>query len=120
MSIDTNKRSAIEFRNLMDAFPDFSLGTLPAIPEGWEDTSWKNDACPSFGVANLRIFIDYADPKQRELGPDTNRFLICGEDGDLILATDDWNEVLQRIGELTCEHHRDTGRGVCAHCGKVL
>ena len=32
-------------------------------------------------------------------------------------ATDSLRELAR---ELACTNHRDTGRGICAHCGKVL
>lgn len=51
-------------------FPDFDQATLPTIPAGFEDTSWHNDACPSFQHEGLglHLFIDYADPDDREMG----------------------------------------------------
>lgn len=78
-------------------FPDFAPETMPAIPAGFIDDSWHNDACPSFfhpGL-RLRIFIDYAEAAERELeGP---RFCL-GRDDDpegtiAVLMTDDWSEI---------------------------
>lgn len=84
-------------------FPDFKPAEMPDIPEGWEDQSWHNDTCPSFLANGLRVFIDYADPAQREL-PDTPRFSVSREPTeaenythDAELQTDDWSEVLRFV-----------------------
>jgi hypothetical protein len=58
-------------------FPDFAPETMPALPEGWADTSWRNDQCPSFerivpGTV-IRLFINYADVTLREF-EDGRRF----------------------------------------------
>ena len=36
------------------------------IPENWEDLSYNNDACPSFGYKGFQIFVNHKDPKQRD------------------------------------------------------
>lgn len=86
-------------------FPDFELDV--AIPEGFEDVSWVNDACPSFLHKELDVilYIDYADPSKRE-HEDTLRFgLITTEDGmhtenrEDLAHTDDFAEVLAKIEE---------------------
>lgn len=83
-------------------FPRFHAADMPALPAGFEDTSWHNDACPSIQSKALRlsIYIDYADPKERELGEDTNRFIVLPLDADgcytgdqPLVATDDWADV---------------------------
>lgn len=42
------------------------------LPEGWVDTSWHNDVCPSFekliGDMRYRIWCDFKDPELREVG----------------------------------------------------
>jgi hypothetical protein len=89
--------------------PEFDLATLPAIPENWEDTSWHNDTCPSWQAPNgLRIFVDYADPEQREI-PECERFSVHHDtDGgvDIIAFGDDWSEILLAVasfeGRVTC------------------
>ena len=40
-------------------------------PHGWENSSWKNDTCPSLQKEELhgnvcRIFVDYVNPDMRE------------------------------------------------------
>tara|TARA_R100001463_G_scaffold119420_2_gene175266 strand:+ start:92 stop:388 length:297 start_codon:yes stop_codon:yes gene_type:complete len=69
------------------------------MPEGWEDISYGNDACPSWSVNGWQIFIDHPDPKQRETGPDEIRFTVQLEenygDGQLPdLQTNEWTSVL--------------------------
>lgn len=51
-----------------DEFPNFDAGdeceTLLAA--GFEDLSWGNDACPSFGLADTVTWVDYRDPQLRK------------------------------------------------------
>lgn len=80
-------------------FPDFPESDMPALPEGFSDTSWHNDACPSYESPSFRIMIDYADPTQRALGTGS-RFIVMetdDESGNAVLETDDWSEVLETI-----------------------
>jgi hypothetical protein len=74
------------------AFPDYDPATLPPIPSGWRDVSYKNDACPSWLANGLHVFIDYADPDAREIAG--TRFHVLDEEGDALLSTDAWPEVL--------------------------
>lgn len=82
--------------------PNFDQSTLPAdMPAGFDDSTWCNDTCPSFinEAAGLVIFIDYANPEDREF-PETPRFSLGiwddGSTGENIIATDDWSE-FQRV-----------------------
>ncbi len=84
-------------------FPDFDPATMPAIPRGFDDVSWHNDACPSFQneASGLIIFIDYADKSLSEL-PSVPRFSLSEidpeEEGDTgIAASDDWSEIQAHI-----------------------
>jgi hypothetical protein len=49
------------------------------LPDGWVDTSWHNDVCPSFekvfGDTTFRLWCDFKDPEQREVGG--LRFTVC-------------------------------------------
>jgi len=59
-----------------DEFPDFDPTTLPAIPPTWTDTSWHNDACPSFFTeTGFTVFVDYQKAASRE-HPETKRFTV--------------------------------------------
>lgn len=84
-------------------FPDFPAEDMPAVPEGFTDESWHNDACPVLGNEDtgLYIWIEYSDDNMRENGPDGGRFILehRDEDGDptTIIETDEWQEVLDAI-----------------------
>ena len=85
---------------LVREFPDYDVTTLPVIPEGFVDSSWHNDACPSFTKGNLQLFVDYADPAMRETeygGKDSPRFVLIQEDAEPLVVTDNWSEVLAAI-----------------------
>jgi len=81
------------------AFKDFNPVTLPAIPAGFVDSSWKNDICPSFSneALNLKIWVDFEDTALREFA-DGTRFHVTDLDGCTSgvndLDTDSWDEVL--------------------------
>lgn len=102
-------RSAIFSRaeslpNYRRHFPDFAPATLPAIPDGWKDVSWRNDSCPSFEAGHVHVFVNYADPAERELSEGGRFFaLACTDsqgyhDGGL-LDTDDWSAMLTFVAE---------------------
>ena len=83
-------------------FPDFPAADMPAIPAGWTDQSWHNDACPSFNTGSgMVVFIDFADPTLKEF-EDTKRFTVHSDpekadSNDVLFETDDWAEVLAFI-----------------------
>ena len=58
---------------------------------GFEDTSWHNDACPSFTCDVFVLWVDFKDPDERER-PEQPRYAITDEDRE-VLATDDWADV---------------------------
>lgn len=93
------------------AFPDFPASDLPAIPAAWLDTSWHNDACPSFEVISagpgdatapfgrIRVWVNYAASDRREFTGQP-RFAVAAEGVDSLdlLQTDDWQSVLDYCG----------------------
>jgi hypothetical protein len=91
------------YQLLQAEFPHYDVGTLPALPTGFVDSSWHNDACPSFTNEERRIqvFVDYADPMERECGPEACRFSLftLDEHGDTayISNTNQWGEMLALI-----------------------
>jgi hypothetical protein len=109
-------------------FPDYPESDMPQLPEGFEDTSWHNDACPSYSNADCTIWIDYVDPTKREHNATYPRFNVqpmrdgIEITGDGGLMTDSWDEVLSYIARQVQDkcQHRDSGRGVCIDCGKFL
>jgi hypothetical protein len=79
-----------------------------SLPEGWIDTSWHNDICPSFervyGDTTFRLWCDFRDPELRELGG--QRFTVCtylNEDelSESIGQFDTMAEALALINEVT-------------------
>jgi hypothetical protein len=103
------------------AFPEFVLDV--AIPEGWQDTSWRNDTCPSWQKemadrTTLKVFVDYADPARREV-KGLRRFHVqeIDEDDDIgeCFSTDYWKRVLEYFGDTESQKRRDEiariGRG---------
>lgn len=99
-----------------EQFPDFPPDTMPPIPDGWTDISWRNDACPSFLInPSLAVYIDFADPERSEFpewreSGDLMRFSLHPmDDGQHIsggsvepgqpapFQTDSWDELLAEI-----------------------
>lgn len=97
-------------------FPDYPAADMPALPPSLADSSWRNEACPSFidEAANVQLFVDYADPQAREFPPpefDSKRYTLhwLTNSGDVLAiltrglgfsetvfcATDDLAEALQ-------------------------
>jgi hypothetical protein len=91
-------------------FPDFAAEFMPPAVAGWEDTSWHNDVCPSFIASRARpenerdslsVWIDYADPAQREF-PQGGRFTAhrMDEVGNLVEclgSTNHWTRILRIV-----------------------
>lgn len=89
-------------------FPDFPPADMPALPDGlgFVDTSWHNDACPSFtsDEVGLTIWVDFLDPAKSEFQDNQGnrkypRFSAhCQREGIETsgpwVATNDWAEVL--------------------------
>ena len=76
-------------------------------PDGWDDTSWSNDACPSWSFEGWQVFIDHPDPAQRELGDEVKRFRVQRAadygSGDYEFVTgfecDLWSEVVAFVND---------------------
>jgi hypothetical protein len=79
-------------------FPDFPASDMPAIPAGWQDVSFRNDACPSFSKGVFLLYVNYADPAKREF-PETPRFSVHYFEGShpAICESDNWQEILDAI-----------------------
>ena len=88
--------------NYLEEFPDFDYA-LPDLGEGWEDTSWHNDSCPSMDYSlgdnyGLRIWFQYSNPEWRECGGE-KYILVIGDygDSDHLMESDDLGEILAYI-----------------------
>lgn len=94
-------------------FDGFTLDV--AIPDGFKDSSYHNDAMPSWTLelpnhARLVIYIDYADPAMRE-DDWYERFALCHYDSasnyQEIVRSDDWQDIL------VCLVQRDIATLMC-------
>jgi hypothetical protein len=72
-----------------------------SLPTGWTDTSWHNDACPSFekevkGTV-YRLWCDYKDSNMSEVGG--LRFAVCKylEKEDEYLPMGEFNTMTEAI-----------------------
>jgi hypothetical protein len=92
-----------ELQKYKQAFPDFLLDV--EIPEGFVDCSWENEPCPSFQNKELELilYVDYADPDQREFA-DSERFSLVEtangmftENNDQLINTNEWDKILLEI-----------------------
>ena len=103
----------------IDEFPDFTMDV--EIPHNWDDTSWHNDACPSFEVGRVRIWVDHADRELSEF-PSSPRFQICTKLGvdeyGEVRGTNSWGECLDIVRAMNAEAQRDARDaaqdGLCA------
>jgi hypothetical protein len=94
-------RDPMPYKLMAKEFPEFDQETLPAIPATFTDSSWHNDACPSFVVEDigLQIYIAEALDSERELQGGA-RFCVldCTTISfDDLLQTDDWAEVIALV-----------------------
>ena len=77
------------------------------MPKNFRDTTYKNDACPSWGFNVFQIFIDHPDPNERELGPEKPRFCIMlekdyGDTHTWSYECETWEEVLKTVSIRSC------------------
>ena len=93
--------------NWQTAFPDYPATEMVGVPDGFIDTSWENDICPSFtsDVLGLTIWVDYPHAADREY-PEWARFRVTPQDHGVEtsgegLEADDWSEVLAFIAART-------------------
>ena len=105
LSVDENIISTPAVPKFKQEFPNFPVDAFPALPAGFEDSSWHNDVCPSITneKAHLHVFIDFPAPQERE-EPSLNRFFVnrldadgCLTEAEPLLQTDDWEEVMLLI-----------------------
>lgn len=90
-----------ELPKYLREFPGFGVLDV-AIPDGFDDTSWHNNACPTWSMQKgngnyLQLAIDYADPEHRDT-PSLKRFRLHLYDTDMnfqgdLMQTDDYTEV---------------------------
>jgi hypothetical protein len=80
-----------------EQFPKFELDVQ--IPEGFTDASWCNDQCPSWEHEGLqlKLFIDFKDPAQREEATQVRFNLLDMDDFIDYVASNNWQDVLDGI-----------------------
>lgn len=89
----------------------------PPLPKGWTDTSWRNDASPSYSPGlEIIVHMDHPEVAEREIADDSPRFSVldCNECTDEIAHTDDWDEAVR----IATEQH--AWRGDAARLGKAF
>jgi len=91
------------FKLLRHEFPKYDPTTLPKLPKGFVETSWHNDACPSWegSFGRLKLYIDWQEPSQRDT-PSSRRFTLCelSIDGDELgrwVSSDAWEDMQRMI-----------------------
>jgi len=78
-------------------FPHYDVNSIPAIPSSWEDVSWHNDACPSWLIGDIVVFVDFPDFGDREC-QNTERFIITHKDTcECLFSGNDWQAVLDFV-----------------------
>jgi hypothetical protein len=97
--------------NYRKEFPDFDFD-IPALPDGFFDTSWHNNVSPSFehkltDTHSVTLWVDYLNPDRRECGG--SQFLVCihlteeMEFSEVFLETDSWDEAINAINQIFSE-----------------
>ena len=87
--------------NNMKVYTHPSVNIDVEIPKHWQNLSYHNDTCPSFGVHGLQIFV--CDCETRDQEGLTNKYCVhlaseYGEhDCKILVDTNDWNEVLKFV-----------------------
>lgn len=83
---------------LTEEFPSFPTASLPSIPSAWEDTSWHNDACPSWCSPTrlTQVYVDFPEASEREF-PESCRFTVTDDMGEVLYHGDVWEEVLTHV-----------------------
>lgn len=91
-----------------DEFPTYPRNEMPELPSGaenWDfvDTSWRNNACPSFtsDKLGLHLWIDFPNPDDRE-HKGVARFILERQDrgietGESVVETENWDDVIAAI-----------------------
>jgi len=91
---------------MVDHWAKFAGYFPPPVPLGWAHRTYTNDACPSYSIGMLRIWVDHIDPEYRiddgrPPHEPPKRFFVqlendyWGSDGPILLETDDFEEVVR-------------------------
>ena len=95
--------------NYRSEFPNFDY-EIPQIPEGFTDSSWHNNICPSFerklnDTHSITLWVNYSDESRRECGG--CQFVVTvhpteemGVDMDYEYETNTWDFALNAINDI--------------------
>lgn len=106
----------MSFDRALEEFPSWTPPAAAFIPEGFHDTSWRNDIAPSLSteVGDIRVtlWLDFESPSLREF-EGGKRFLVTTYDtanggvDETVMETDDFNEAAKaataKVAELKKE-----------------
>jgi hypothetical protein len=96
-------------QNYRTEFPHFDF-EIPTIPEGFVDSSWHNNVCPSFerklnDTHSITLWVNYLDENRRECGG--FQFVVTvhpteemGIDMDYEYETNNWEYALSAINDI--------------------
>jgi len=82
-------------------FPRWTAEEFVA-PEGWTDDSWRDDTMPKWvsPCGQYWLWVDYANPEDRENGKDSERFCLVRaleDDPFGLFFTESFNEMVRFI-----------------------
>lgn len=87
-------------------FPNYDY-EIPSLGNGWIDSSWHNDVCPSFEYTSnqgviYRLWFEYNDPDIREVGGKQFTLSKYSDYDEMVqlLESDDLSEVLNYFNNL--------------------
>ena len=82
-------------------FPEFPADAYPVLPDGWHDSSWHNDTCPSARNGEFEapgscvLWIEEPDAARREVASDPRYILVwerlTGDEGDPVDHVQIWS-----------------------------
>lgn len=105
-----------------EIFTDFDYDYIALgqqLGDKWQDTTWKNNSCPSFGMCIKEdtytefwytLWFDYKNIMKSEFTHYRNKkqikqFGLSSEMGEYIFQTDDWESMKKFIEEKGVENH---------------
>lgn len=96
-----------------DVFPEYD--DVIALPDGWDDVSWRNDVCPCFANVALKVFmfVENKDPANRDF-PETNRYSLMVMDDDgcvgdaLAFTAETFDEIIDHLVDYPSIEGRET------------
>jgi hypothetical protein len=101
-------------QNYLEEFPAFD-DVLPTL-EGFVDSSWHNDACPSISKdlgdeSRLTVYVDWKNKEMSDfadlMGDDYKRFAVMlsinGDCGETIFQSNNWDDIVYMVSNFKLE-----------------